>query len=206
MTVNAGVRYDRYRGWLPEQQQLAATHRSARRCPARRRSPRPSSTPGTCSRRASALTYDLTGDGKTVIKGNYGLYWHNPGVGVWQHGNPNTASKSATYTWNDQAVAGCINGDKRWQPGEEGAAAPRRRSKARSARPEHQGAVHARGERLARASADRHDGRARRLRLQDRRRPDRHLPAAAASTPTPCRSPSSTSVSTAFAAPRTTRT
>ena len=36
------------------------------------------------------LTFDLTGDGKTVLKGNYGLYWHNPGVGVGGSGNPNT--------------------------------------------------------------------------------------------------------------------
>ena len=26
--------------------------------------------------------YDLSGDGKTVLKANYGLYWHNPGVSV----------------------------------------------------------------------------------------------------------------------------
>ena len=61
------------------------------------------------------VVYDLTGDGKTVLKGNYGLYWHNPGAGLGGSGNPNVASKSATYAWND------INGDKRWQSGEEGA-------------------------------------------------------------------------------------
>ena len=60
------------------------------------------------------FTYDLSGNGKTVLKANYGLYWHNPGVTVPGNGNPNTAAKQATYTWND------INGDKRWQPGEEG--------------------------------------------------------------------------------------
>ena len=47
------------------------------------------------------MTFDLSGDGKTVLKGNYGLYWHNPGVGVGSDANPNTAGKSATYTWND---------------------------------------------------------------------------------------------------------
>ena len=66
--------------------------------------------------------YDLSGDGKMVIKANYGLYWHNPGVGPGSNANPNTAAKSATYTWNDQAgCAGCINGDKKWQPGEQSA-------------------------------------------------------------------------------------
>jgi hypothetical protein len=59
------------------------------------------------------VVYDLTGDGKTVIKGNYGLYWHNPGAAIGGNANPNTANKSATYTWVD------ANGDRRWQPGEE---------------------------------------------------------------------------------------
>ena len=68
------------------------------------------------------MIYDLSGDGRTVIKANYGLYWHNPGVGPGSNANPNTAAKSQTYTWNDQAAcAGCINGDRRWQPGEESA-------------------------------------------------------------------------------------
>jgi hypothetical protein len=60
-----------------------------------------------------------------VLKGNYGLYWHNPGVGIRGNANPNTASKSATYTWTD------LNGDRRWQPGEQAAVA-RATSKARS--------------------------------------------------------------------------
>ena len=28
------------------------------------------------------MVFDLTGDGKTVLKANYGLFWHNPGVGI----------------------------------------------------------------------------------------------------------------------------
>ena len=47
------------------------------------------------------VVYDLRGDGKTVLKGNYGLYFHNPGVGVPSDVNPNTGTKSATYLWND---------------------------------------------------------------------------------------------------------
>jgi len=66
--------------------------------------------------------FDLGRTGKTVIKANYGFYWHNPGVGISQNANPNIANKSVTYSWNDQAdCAGCIKGDKRWQPGEQGA-------------------------------------------------------------------------------------
>jgi hypothetical protein len=112
------------------------------------------------------VVYDLTGDGRTVLKGNYGFFWHNPGVGIGGAANPNTAGKSAVYSWND------VNGDRRWQPGEEGNLISASLQGAVSARPRHQGAVHARGERVGRAAAHRHARHARRLRLQDGRRPD----------------------------------
>jgi hypothetical protein len=59
------------------------------------------------------VVYDLSGNGKTVLKVNYGLYWHNPGATVSGNANPNVADKSSTWSWND------ANRDKRWQPGEE---------------------------------------------------------------------------------------
>ena len=59
------------------------------------------------------VVYDLAGNGRTVVKGNYGLYWHNPGAAIGANANPNTANKSATYTWID------ANLDQRWQAGEE---------------------------------------------------------------------------------------
>ena len=61
------------------------------------------------------LTYDLAGDGKTVVKASYGLFWHNPGPGVSADANPNQNNKSVTYTWTDR------NGDRRYQLGEESA-------------------------------------------------------------------------------------
>jgi hypothetical protein len=119
-TLNAGLRYDRYHGWLPEQEQLAGSLAEW--------APRfPSLASAVTAKTFDeshiytwnqvapriGLTYDLTGDGKTVLKGNYGLYWHNPGVGTGSNGNPNTPAKNATYNWND------VNGDRRWQPGEQ---------------------------------------------------------------------------------------
>lgn len=111
-TLTGGLRYDRYRGWLPEQEQLAGTVGpvvvDAQSFPEtefyvwNRVAPR------------IGFTFDLTGDGRTVLKANYGFFWHNPGVGIGGAANPNTAGKSATYQWNDR------NGDRRWQPGEEG--------------------------------------------------------------------------------------
>jgi hypothetical protein len=113
-TITGGLRFDRYKGWLPEQEQLAATVG-------------PVSVPAEIFPETEFYTwnqaaprvgfvYDLTGDGRTVVKANYGFFWHNPGVAVGANANPNTAGKSATYTWTD------TNGDRRWQPGEESAA------------------------------------------------------------------------------------
>ncbi|HEX6163582.1 MAG TPA: carboxypeptidase regulatory-like domain-containing protein [Vicinamibacterales bacterium] len=119
-TMNLGVRWDRYNGWNPEQDQIAATVGRAS-VPAVHFEETQLYTWNLFAPRAG-IVFDLGGDGKTVVKANYGLYWHNPGVGISQNANPNIASKSATYTWNDQAgCAGCVSGDKRWQLGEEGA-------------------------------------------------------------------------------------
>ena len=110
-TINAGVRYDRYTGWLPEQKQLGATTGPVS-VQAKTFPEVTFYTWNTAAPRVGFI-YDLGGNGKTILKANYGLFWHNPGVGVGSSGNPNTAAKRATYTWND------VNLDKHWQPGEE---------------------------------------------------------------------------------------
>jgi hypothetical protein len=111
-TVNAGVRYDRYQAFLPEQQQLAGSVGPVT-VDAKTFAEKQMFTWSAFAPRVG-LVFDLTGDGRTVLKGNYGFFWHNPGVGVADPANPNTAAKQRTYQWND------INGDRRWQPGEEG--------------------------------------------------------------------------------------
>jgi hypothetical protein len=121
-TINAGFRYDRYHGWLPEQEQLAGSLSAwAPQFPSlagmvtAKTFPEQHIYTWNVAAPRIGMTFDLTGDGKTVLKGNYGLYWHNPGVGLGANGNANTTGKSATYVWTD------INGDQRWQPGEQGA-------------------------------------------------------------------------------------
>jgi hypothetical protein len=112
LTVNAGLRYDRYSGRLPEQEQLPFSLGPVTLA-ARTFDARDLYTWNQVAPRIGAA-FDLTGDGRTVLKANYGLFWHNPGVGVGSDANPNTPTKSATFVWND------LNGDRRWQPGEEG--------------------------------------------------------------------------------------
>src|SRR5688500_1826101 len=111
LTVNLGGRFDQYKGWLPEQNQLGATVGPVV-VQAKTFAEQDLFTWNQFAPRVG-FVFDLSGDGKTVVKANYGLYWHNPGVGISDNANPNTGTKSATYGWND------ANADRRWQPGEE---------------------------------------------------------------------------------------
>ena len=51
------------------------------------------------------MVFDLTGDGRTVLKGNYGFFWHNPGVGVGSNANPNTPAKIEPPTTGTTSTA-----------------------------------------------------------------------------------------------------
>ena len=111
LTVNVGLRYDRYRPFLPAQDR-----------PASRFSPTATHfdavddviTFNHLVPRVGAI-YDLTGDGKTLLKANFGRYYFNPGVNLADAVSPNPATQYTEYVWTDR------NGDGLWQPGEEGA-------------------------------------------------------------------------------------
>jgi hypothetical protein len=60
--------------------------------------------------------YDLQGDGKTVLKANWGRFYFNPGVNLADALNPNTANQYADFGWND------LNNDRVFQEGEQGVA------------------------------------------------------------------------------------
>ena len=60
------------------------------------------------------LIYDLSGNGRTVLKANYGRYFFNPGVTLADAVNPNTSTQFTQYAWTDR------NGDRLWQEGEQG--------------------------------------------------------------------------------------
>jgi hypothetical protein len=111
VTLNLGARWDRYRGWMPEQHQIAYAIGPVS-VPAQVFDERTFFTWNSIGPRAG-ITYDIAGDGRTVVKASYGLFWHNPGPGVSANANPNQNNKSVTYTWNDR------NGDRRYQLGEE---------------------------------------------------------------------------------------
>src|SRR5947207_1504991 len=119
-SLNLGVRYDHYDVFTPDQSQLAFTFPSGVSIAASTFPEQHYVKWGSIVPRVGA-TYDLMGTGKTVLKLNYGMYRFNPGVGVAATANTNQATKSLTYQWLDNKVcAGCIPGDKVYQPGEEG--------------------------------------------------------------------------------------
>jgi outer membrane receptor protein involved in Fe transport len=110
LTLNLGLRFDRYRSFLPEQ-----VHEAGRFNPSTTIFPAVDDLNiwNTLAPRVGA-TFDLTGTGKTVVKANYGRYWWNPGAELSATANPNPPIWQRRYTWTD------TNGDRLWQPGEEG--------------------------------------------------------------------------------------
>jgi Carboxypeptidase regulatory-like domain len=115
LTLSLGLRYDHYKSHVPEQTQLANTLGGiqvlAREFPAQTFFTWDSVVP------RAGLTYDLTGNGRTVVKFNYGFFRHNPGPGVAVAGNPNQAGKTITYNWTD------ANNNRLFDPGEQVGAA-----------------------------------------------------------------------------------
>jgi hypothetical protein len=118
-TMNVGVRYDRYRAWSPEQTQLPYNF-GPLNVAAATFAPVTYFTWSAVVPRLG-LIYDLSGNGKTVFKANYGIYAFDPGISLGGFANPNQLVKSVTYTWADNKVCpGCVIGDGIYQPGEEG--------------------------------------------------------------------------------------
>jgi hypothetical protein len=109
LTLNVGARFDRYRVWLPEQT-----------TPVSRFNPIAVTYPGddnivTFNHLVPRLgaSYDVQGDGRTVLKANWGRFYFNPGVNLADAVNRNTSDQYADWNWNDR------NGDRVFQDGEQ---------------------------------------------------------------------------------------
>ena len=110
LTLNLGVRYDHDNGVIPEQCRAASAAPLAITYPAE-------CFPRVQFRKWNPVTphlhaaYDLTGDGKTVIKGGWGRFAQLRYVDQLTPANENVHLRT-TYLWRD------LNGNKRFDPGE----------------------------------------------------------------------------------------
>ena len=77
VTLNLGVRWDRYRGWMPEQRQIAFTNGPVS-VPEQTFPERTFFTWNSIGPRVG-ITYDLAGDGKTVDQGELRTVLAQPG-------------------------------------------------------------------------------------------------------------------------------
>jgi hypothetical protein len=110
LTLNVGARFDRYRVHLPAQSIPVSRFNPVER------SFEAISSVKTFNHLVPRLgaTYDLMGDGKTVLKANWGRFYFNPGVNLADSVNPNSSDQYVDYNWTDR------NGDRVFQEGEQG--------------------------------------------------------------------------------------
>lgn len=104
LTLNLGARLDDYVAWLPEQTLPAGRFVGAQSYPEVSEVIRFTNLVP-----RFGATYDVTGDGKTVLKGNWGRFAFNPGVNLADAVNPNTSTQYAVWTWDD------LNNDRVFQ-------------------------------------------------------------------------------------------
>ena len=111
LTLNLGIRFDRYKSFLPEQEGPAVGRFNATQL----------SFPeiGNVNTYNNpvprlGLVYDVTGMGRTVVKANYAQYYWNPGTGLSSDSNNNPADWYRRYRWVDG------NGNRLYDAGEEG--------------------------------------------------------------------------------------
>lgn len=110
LTLNVGLRYDRYRVFRPKQERLASKFFTALSVP---ENPNVISFNHVVPR--LGIIYDVQGSGKTLLKANFGRYYFNPGVNLADATNPNSSTQFCTFAWTDR------NGDRLWQDGEQAA-------------------------------------------------------------------------------------
>jgi hypothetical protein len=106
LTMNVGLRWERQIHFVPASVKPQGTFGNSGSFP--------QVDAGAWNRLAPrfGMAYDLSGDGKTVVKGTYG--WFNDDLGLREYSVTFAQNQPLTYTyrWRD------LNGDRNWQPNE----------------------------------------------------------------------------------------
>jgi hypothetical protein len=105
VSLNLGIRYDYDHPFVPEQTKTQGTFGNAGTFP------RFDSNIWKDFAPRLGMAYDVTGDGKTVVKTTYGVYNSGQGEAFAQRYNQNAVSQT-TYRWRD------LNGNNDYDPGE----------------------------------------------------------------------------------------
>lgn len=95
LTLNLGMRWDRATGWIPEQTSPAG------RWVGERTVARKDVYDQSLAVWRAGAVYDVFGDGRTAIKGNYSRYGQQVGIGLVTNVHPFTLS-SANIAWTDR--------------------------------------------------------------------------------------------------------
>ena len=107
-TFTLGLRFDRYRLFLPAQTHSAGRSGGQSFAAVSSLADWNSLTP------RLAAVVDVTGDGRTLAKFSFGRYRVAPNAALAFNANPNSAHWSNQYEWTDPDLSGV------WEPGEEG--------------------------------------------------------------------------------------
>jgi len=110
VSINAGLRWDRYQNMYPDQSRPASQFYTAEAFPER------TLTRWNVFAPRFGVTWDVTGNAKNVLKTSYGRYYWNPSArNLTLAVNPNNAPQWRRYRWVD------VNGSGVWEEGEQGA-------------------------------------------------------------------------------------
>lgn len=114
VTLNLGVRFDRYRAFLPAQNHPAAPNQQVTSFP-----PVDSLIARNRINVRTGASFDASGDGRTVVKVTYGTYSVGPGTELGFNANRNASLWWRRYPWVDWNLNGA------WDLGEESTTAIR---------------------------------------------------------------------------------
>ena len=107
LTLTLGLRYDRYRLFLPAQEHPAGSTNAQQFVAVSGLADWTAVTP------RLAAAFDVNGDGTTLVKFSYGRYRVAPNASLGFNSNPNSNQWWSQYDWTD------LNQDGVWEPGEE---------------------------------------------------------------------------------------